>query len=157
MIDREDAPRIHQFRAGDGELADRTAAEDHHGIARRNLRNIRAEIPGWENIRYQDGLIVADFVRKLHQPNVRERDSRIFRLQSIERPRLLRAAVKRATCLRPVRIGIIALGIVASPAIRTIATPDCGRDHDPIAGFEVSYVLSNLFDKADTLVAKDRA
>jgi hypothetical protein len=59
VVDRDDPACAHQPGAGNRELADRPAAEYCDRVARLDLRHLRGEITGRENVRQQDGLIVA--------------------------------------------------------------------------------------------------
>jgi hypothetical protein len=85
-VDGDDARRAAQQGARDCELADRPAAEDRHRRAGRDVRQRRAEPARREDVREEDGLVVRDLLRQLHEVEVRERDALALGLQPVERP-----------------------------------------------------------------------
>src|SRR5205085_6000587 len=49
-VDGQHPAGVHQFGAGDGELADRAAAEDGHDVARLDLGEVGPEVAGGEDV-----------------------------------------------------------------------------------------------------------
>ena len=96
-----------------------------HGVAAAHLGHLGAEVAGGEDVREQNRLIVADLRWQFDQPDVGERDT-AFSLQTMEWSGGLRTAIERGAGLLAVRVGAIALGEVAGPAIGTVATGDGG-------------------------------
>ena len=69
----------------------------------------------------------------------------------------LRAAEERGPGLLAVRIGVVALRLVAARAVRALPAADGGRDDDAVADLEVAYRRADLLDHPDSLVPEDRA
>ncbi|MNJ70383.1 hypothetical protein D3C77_668340 [compost metagenome] len=59
-VDGEYARGAKQLGAGNGELADRAAAEDRHAVAGGDFGHFGTEIAGGENVRNQNRLLVTD-------------------------------------------------------------------------------------------------
>ncbi len=157
LIDGKDAPGTQQFGAGNGELTDRTAAEHGYRVAGFDLGHLRAEIAGRENVREQDCLVIADFRRQFHQPDIGEGNARLFGLQSMKWACGRRAAVERSACFLAVWIGHVALGEIARAAVRAVAAGNGRGDHHAVADLQVAHVLAELFNDADTLMPKNGA
>src|SRR5581483_96017 len=79
---------------------------------------------GRSDVRKQDCLVIVNLVRKFHQSNVRERNARFFRLQSVERARIFRATKECCSCGWSVGICVVALGVVAGTAVGTISATE---------------------------------
>src|SRR5205085_1577712 len=122
-----------------------------------NLTQLGPEVTGRKNVREQNGLLIAYFVRQLGQPHVGVGDAGTLRLQSLERSGLLRSTEKGGAALWSVGIGVIALRVVARPAVRAVAAGDRGRDDNPVADIEVAHVLAKFFNDAYAFVSQDRA
>ena len=133
------------------------AAEHGDVVARVDLGEIRAEVAGGEDVGDEDRLVIADLLGKLHHADVRQRDPGQFRLQPVKRPGRLGPAEERGAGLLAVGVGVVALGVVAGPAIRAIAACNSRRDHDPVADLEVADLLAQLLDDAHALMPEDRA
>ena len=126
-------PAPFSLRAGDGELADRAAAEHGHGVAGLDLRELRTEVAGREDVREQDRLVVAHAVGQLHQVRRRERDARVLGLQAVEAAARARRR-RRTRCRRgPLGLRDVALRIVAVAAVRAVAAGDGRRNDDAVA------------------------
>ncbi len=156
-VDGEHPASAQQLGAGNGELAHRAAPEHRHGVAAAHLGHLGAEVAGGEDVREQNRLIVADLRWQFDQPDVGERDTGLLSLQTMEWSGGLRTAIERGAGLLAVRVGAIALGEVAGPAVGTVATGDGGWDDDPIADLQVAHIGAQGLDDADTFVAENGA
>src|SRR5205085_8289139 len=84
-VNGEDTSCIQQPGAGDGKLPYRAAAEDSHSAARMDLGQISSHVAGGKNIGKQNGLIVQNVFRDLHQINIGKRDTHKLRLHAVKR------------------------------------------------------------------------
>lgn len=66
---------------------------------------------------------------------------------------LFRSSEERRPSAGAVRIGVVAMREVSRTAIVTVTTGDRGGHDDAIARAEVAYVLADLLDHSDRLVA----
>ncbi|MCY1407496.1 hypothetical protein D9M71_228000 [compost metagenome] len=156
-VDGEDPRRAHQPRAGDGELAHRAAAEHRHRVPRRDLGQAGAEVAGGEDVGEQDRLVVADVAGQPDQADVGVGYPRHLRLQAVERAGHGGAAIEGGAGVLAVGVGVVALRVVAGPAVGAVAAGDGGGHHDTVADFQVAHVLAELLDYAYALVAEDGA
>ena len=156
LVDDDHAARAEQVGADDREDADRPGAEDDHGVAVGDLRQLGAEVARREDVRDQDRLLVGHLLGQPNQRRVRVRDPRLLGLQAVERAGLLRAAEERRPGLRAVRVGAVALGVVTRAAVRAGAAADRRADHHALARLEVAHLRAERLDDADALVAEDR-
>jgi hypothetical protein len=76
-------------------------------------------------------------------------------LQPVEAARRLGAAKEGSAGKVALRVGRVALRIVAGAAVRARTAADGRGDHHAVALLEVAHVVPRLFDDADTLVAED--
>ena len=125
-----------------GEQADRAAAEDADRVARLDLGHVGPEVPGREDVGEQDRLVVGHLGGQLDQRRVGERDAGELGLEAVERPGRLRAAEERGPGLLAVRVGVVALRLVAARAVRAVPAADGGRDDDAVADLEVASPTS---------------
>src|SRR5690606_19218854 len=137
-----------------GELSHGPTAEYRDGISVLDLRQVCAEVAGGKNIGEQNGLVIAHVVRQLYRTDVGVRNPRVLGLQALERTGCLGTAEERCACLDPVRIGIVALRVVAAAAVRTRTAGYGGRYHHPIAHLEVAYPWAEFLDYPHRLVAE---
>lgn len=121
IIDRKNPPGLEQLGTGYGKLPHRAATEDRDGISRLDLRQLGSHVTRGKDIGDQERLFVGNFVRKLHQPHPRKGNACLFRLQAMYRTRFFGTTEKTGSSLDTVGIGIVALGIIACPAVGTIA------------------------------------
>ncbi|MDB5361199.1 MAG: hypothetical protein JWO51_2496 [Rhodospirillales bacterium] len=149
IVYAEDAAGAAQLGAGDGELPDRAAAEDGDRIAGSDFGKLRRETAGWKDVRDQDRFLVRNLVRQPDQTDMGEGDACLFRLQPMEGAARFRTAEERGPRGDAVRIGIVALGMIAGPAIGTGATGDRRWDEHPVADREIAYILAQLLDDPD--------
>jgi hypothetical protein len=77
----------------------------------------------------------------------------ILGLQPIKRACGLGPAEERRSGLRPVGVGVVALGEVARAAVRAVPAPYGRRDDHPVALLEVPHLRACLLDYAHALVA----
>src|SRR5690606_34842108 len=157
VIDGKYARGTQQLGAGDGELTDRAGAEDGHGVAAADFGQLRAEIPGGEDIGEQDGLVVVDFAGQLHQADIGEGNTRHLGLQAVEGTGDFRAAVKGGAGLLAVGVGLVALGIVAGAAVAAVAAGDGGGHHHAITDVQVAHIAAQRLDDTHGLVTEDGA
>src|SRR5206468_845767 len=95
-----------ELRAHDGEEAHWPAAEHGDGVAVAYLCELGAEVGGGENVGEQDGVVVPDLFRQLHQSHARERDARELGLQSVERARTFWSAEERGSLVAAVGVRV---------------------------------------------------
>ena len=155
-VDSEHAGSAHELGAGDGELSNRPAAEHGHDVALFDLGDVGPEIARREDVREQNGLIVADLVGKLHEVDVGEGHARLLRLEPLERSAVSGAAIEGGAGERTVRIRPVALRVIACAAIGAGATGDGRWDQHAVADPEIAHVGSHLLDDADALVPEHR-
>jgi hypothetical protein len=86
----QDPPGALPLGGGDGELPDGTRAKDGDGVAVADLGQAGAEPSGGEDVRHQDGLVVAHLIREADQRGGRERNPRVLGLQAVHWPGALR-------------------------------------------------------------------
>src|SRR5262249_47266454 len=67
------------------------------------------------------------------------------------------AAEERRAGLDAVRVGVVALRVVAVAAVGTVAASDRRGDDHAVARLQVAHVAADLLDDADTLVPQDGA
>ncbi len=154
-VDDDDAPRSLQPRARDRGLPDRTGAHHGHGVTAADLREPRTEPGGRVDVRQHDGLGVVDRLGQRNEPHVGERDPGVLGLEAVETAGALRPAEEDGPA--PRRVGVVALGVVARPAVAAGAAGDGGRHHHAVPGAEVPHLGPHLGDDADRLVAEDAA
>src|SRR5947209_5572144 len=125
----------HVQRTRDRELAYRSAAEHRNGMAWMNPGDIGAEVPGGENVREKNGLVVIDHLRELEHSHVGEWNPYELRLHAVKVSCAFRASEEcRALAFR---IGMVALRVVSSAAVGTIAAGNGRQQQNAISGNEV--------------------
>ncbi len=122
-----------------------------------DLSQFCSKITCGENIGYKDGLIVAYFIREFDQDGIRKWNTRLFCLETMKRPALLRTSKISSSGMRPMRICIIALSIIPGAAIRAVPTSNSRRNDYSIADTQITYIGSEFFDNANSLVSHDCA
>ncbi len=83
-VDGEHPGGAEEQRAGDGELADRTAAEHGDGVAGGDTGQFGAEVTGGEDVRQEYRLVVADAAGQADQADVGIGNPRFLGLQPME-------------------------------------------------------------------------
>src|SRR5262245_10269346 len=69
-------------RAHDREQANRPASPDCDGIAGLYVAVLSGHVPGWQNVREEENLIVFEFLRNLEGSNISKWHTNVFRLSS---------------------------------------------------------------------------
>lgn len=155
-IDRDHAPRAHQLRARDRELADGPRAEYRDRVAHADLGELRAEIAGRKDVGHQDRALVVERIGQADQARMRERRARVFGLQAVECAARLRAAEERGAGERTAGIRGVALRGVARAAVCAMPARDRRRNQHAVAAAKVAHVAPDFLDEPDALVPENR-
>ncbi len=154
-VDGENPPRTHQLCRSDGELPDRPAAKHRNRVARFDFGIVGAKPAGRENVRNQNRLVVTDFIGQFHHADIGERDARLFRLQSVERPGVFRTAEEGGSGVPAIGIGAIALGVIDLTAIAAVAAGNCRHHHDAVAAFKIAQHWPDFLHHAHRFMAEN--
>lgn len=94
---------------------------------------------GGEDIGEQDSLVVGDAVGQDHRTHLGVGDARVFGLQAPKGTRAL-PSEKGGTGQGAVWVRVVALGVIAGPAIGTVAAAYGRRDHDALALAQIAHM-----------------
>src|SRR5579875_3326971 len=124
-------------------------------MPRFDLRHFRRLVGRGENVRKQDGLVIADIIRQFDRPYIGKGNTRFLRLQSVEGAALFGAAEEGRTRQWPIRVGIITLRVIASAAIRAVTTGNRCRNNYTISDIQIAHIRPYLLNDTYPLVSKN--
>ena len=82
MVNRDHPLRAQHEATANSELRDWSASPNRHSVSLLDVAIFRCHIPGRENIREENDLLIRQSLRNLQWTNIRARHARVLRLAS---------------------------------------------------------------------------